>query len=88
MTEKTIDQQLREDVKTLGGWSLKLSAAHVAGLPDRLVLLPGGRVIFVEVKGPGEKPRKLQLIRHNQLRALGFPVFVLDHTNQIKKILE
>lgn len=50
-------------------------------VPDRIVLLPGGRLIFVECKAPGEQPRADQLREHKRLRALGFTVVVLDSKN-------
>ena len=59
----------------------------LAGMPDRLVLLGDGHAGFVEVKAPGQKPRKLQLRRHLKLRVLGFQVFVLDDPEQIPHIL-
>jgi hypothetical protein len=57
-------------------------------MPDRIVLLPGGSMAFVEVKRPGEKPRPLQVARHGLLRGLGFKVFVLDRPEQIQVIME
>ena len=57
-------------------------------MPDRLVLLPGGHIGFVEVKAPGEKPRPLQLSRHRRLRQLGFRVYVLDDEKQIGGIID
>ena len=59
-----------------------------SGWPDRIVLLPDGKIGFVEVKAPGEKPRKLQVHRHDQLRALGHKVFVLDDLGQIGGIID
>lgn len=56
-------------------------------MPDRIVLLPGGHMAFVEVKAPGRKPRPLQTARHRLLRALGFRVYVLDSIEQITVIL-
>lgn len=59
-----------------------------SGWPDRIVLLPDGKIGFVEVKAPGEKPRKLQVHRHEQLRALVYKVFVLDDMGQIGGIID
>ena len=56
-------------------------------MPDRLVLLPGGRLGFVELKAPGKKPRALQETRHRLLRRLGFKVYVIDGIEQIDRIL-
>ena len=65
----------------------KFTSPGTAGVPDRLLLLPSGRLAFVEVKAPGEKPRPLQLSRHKLLRRLGFLVYVLDACEDIEKII-
>ena len=83
MREKTIEQKFRAAVKAAGGVAVKFTSPGFDGVPDRLALLPGGRMAFVEVKAPGKKPRPLQLARHRQLRQLGFKVYVLDDEGQI-----
>jgi hypothetical protein len=87
MLEKTIEMQLVKAVKNMGGRAVKFVSPGLDGMPDRLVLLPKGRVAFVEVKAPGKKPRALQEARHGMLRRLGFRVYVLDSTNKIGEIL-
>ena len=87
MREKAIELQLARAVKNIGGMCPKLVSPGTDGMPDRLVLLPGCRIGFVEVKAPGKEPRPLQVMRHRQLRALGFPVFVLDDAKQIPGII-
>ena len=52
------------------------------GVPDRLVLLLGGKCAFVELKAPGKQMRILQRKRRLQLEALGFPVFCVDRPEQ------
>ena len=86
--EKVIEQKLVSKVKAAGGICPKLVCPGMAGMPDRLVLLSDGKVGFVEVKAPGQKPRPLQLKRHEQLRQLGYQVFVLDHPDKIAGIIE
>ena len=88
MREKTIEHQLVMAAKAIGGIAPKLVSPGFDGMPDRLVLLPGGRIGFVEVKAPGAKPRPLQERRHEQLRELGFQVSVLDDLEQIPGIIE
>lgn len=88
MREKEIEQALVKAVKARGGMCPKLTSPGTDGMPDRIVLLPQGRMSFVEVKAPGKKPRPLQVHRHEELRNLGFPVFVLDSLDQIKEILD
>ena len=87
MSEKYIEQKLVKAVQAAGGIAPKLVSPSFAGMPDRLMLLPKGKVAFVEVKGPGMKPRPLQIKRHRLLRRLGFKVYVLDDAKQIKRIL-
>ena len=88
MREKTIEQKFRAAVKAAGGLAVKFTSPGFDGVPDRLALLPGGRMAFVEVKAKGEKPRPLQLARHKLLRRLGFKVYVLDDERQIGGIIE
>ena len=83
MLEKMIEQKLVRAVKKEGGLCLKFVSPGMDGMPDRIILMPGGRIAFVEVKAPGKKPRPLQVCRHEQLRELGFEVFVLDRPEDI-----
>ena len=87
MREKVIEQKLVKAVKAAGGIAPKLVSPGFDGMPDRMVLMPGGRTGFVEVKAPGEKPRPLQTSRYRLLRRLGFHVYVLDNAEQIETIL-
>ncbi len=84
--EKDIERHLRAEAKKHGGMALKFVSPGMAGVPDRIVLLPGGRVVFAELKSPGKKPRPLQLKRHGELRRLGFDVMVIDGKEQINEI--
>ncbi|MBQ3703154.1 MAG: VRR-NUC domain-containing protein [Oscillospiraceae bacterium] len=88
MRERQIEQKLVKAVCDAGGICPKMLSPGMDGMPDRLVLLRPGRIGFVEVKAPGKTPRPLQTHRHSQLRALGFPVFVLDDPKKIPWILE
>ena len=88
MREKTIEQKLVNTVKSYGGIAPKFVSPGFGGMPDRLVLLPEGKIGFVEVKAPGKEPRPLQVARHELLRRLGFKVFVLDNPEQIGGILD
>jgi hypothetical protein len=88
MREKAIEAKLAKAVKSMGGIAPKFVSPGLDGMPDRIVLLPGGYMVFVEVKAPGEKPRPLQLARHRLLRRLGFQVYVLDDEQQIGGILD
>ena len=88
MREKQIEQKLVKTVKAKGGLCLKFVSPSFDGMPDRLILLPVGKIAFVELKAPGKKPRPLQIARHKTLMSLGFRVFIIDSTEQIKTILD
>ena len=87
MLEKVIERKLIQAVRQCGGLALKFVSPGFNGVPDRLLLFMGGKVAFVEVKAPGEKPRPLQVHRMEQLRRMGFPVFVLDSVSKIEEII-
>ena len=88
MNEKFIEQKLATDVKTKGGIAPKFVSPSFAGMPVRLILMPGGMMAFAELKAPGMKPRALQMARHEMLRRLGFRVYVIDGIEQIGGILD
>ena len=86
MLEKQIERRLCDKVKAAGGMCLKQTG--MSGIPDRLVVMPGGKCAFVELKAPGEKPRKLQVIRMKQLSKLGFQCIVVDGMEQVAKVVD
>ena len=88
MREKEIEKKLTLEAKKRGGLALKFVSPGFDGMPDRIVLMPEGRMAFVEVKAPGRRPRPLQMARHKLFRGLGFLVFVLDDASQIGGILD
>ena len=87
MRESFIEEKLTKVVRQNGGVCWKFTSPGTAGVPDRIILMPEGRIVFVEVKAPGEEPRKLQISRHRLLRRLGFKVYVLDTLEDIEKII-
>lgn len=88
MREKDVEQALVREVKKNGGLALKFVPPEWSGAPDRIVLFPGGKMAFVEVKAPGKKARPLQLRRKRQLEVLGFRVFILDEKSQVKNLIQ
>lgn len=77
MLESRVEKRLVKEVKLLKGWAIKFIPS-VSGLPDRIVLLPGGRLFFIELKRPkGGVVAEHQLVVHSKLRRLGFTVSVL-----------
>lgn len=77
--EKDIETYLKKEVEKLGGWYFKVVPVHVAGIPDRLVILPpDGKTIWVELKRESDgKLRALQKHQHNKLKKVGAEVVVL-----------
>lgn len=88
MREKTTESKLVKAVKSMGGLAPKFVSPGFDGVPDRLVLLPGGKIAFIELKAPGKNLRPLQVRRKGQLEALGFFVYCIDRPEQIGVILD
>lgn len=88
MREKEIEKKLALEAKKRGGLAVKFVSPGFDGIPDRILLMPEGKMAFVEVKAPGKHPRPLQMARHKLLRGLGFSVFILDDVSQIGGILD
>ena len=86
-SEKALEAELRERCKALGWMCIKLTSQYQRGLPDRLILMPGGRVCFVEIKTTGKKPTALQKLTHERLRALGYRVEVVDTTESLDNLI-
>ena len=87
MREKAIETYLRDQVRKAGGAAMKWVSPGNSGVPDRIVFLPGGRVVFVELKAPGKKPTQLQLVQHERLRALGCDVRVIDSREGVDALI-
>lgn len=88
MRESEVERQFVEAVRAAGGQALKFTSLSMNGVPDRLVLLIGGKCAFVELKAPGKQMRLLQRKRRQQLEALGFPVFCVDRSEQIQPAID
>ena len=88
MRENEVEKQFVAAVRAVGGQALKFTSQSMNGVPDRLVLLLGGKCAFVELKAPGKQMRILQRKRRLQLEALGFPVFCVDRLEQIQPAVD
>lgn len=88
MYEREIERKLVAKTKTVGGIAPKFTSPGFDGMPDRIILLPNGKMAFAELKAPGKKPRPLQEARHNLLRRLGFKVYVIDGVEQIGSVID
>lgn len=87
-SEKLIEKKLTQEVKNVGGMSIKLIPLHIAGLPDRLLLFPGSKIVFAETKTTGDKPRLIQIKIMGKIKDLGFDVRVIDSTQSILKLID
>lgn len=87
MLERAVEEHLVGRVKAAGGMALKWVSPSLVGVPDRIVLLPGGRVFFVEVKRPGGKTRPIQDRVIGMIRRLGVEVHVVDSKEGVDALL-
>ena len=88
MLEKDIERHLRDGVRALGGLCLKFVTPGFTGVPDRIILLKGGVVAFVETKRPGQRERQRQAFVQRILRRMGFPVFsTVDSWQKVDDVL-
>lgn len=88
MRENTIEQNLINQVKKLGGMALKFVSPGTSGVPDRIVILPGGVIFFAELKRPGGALRKRQELMTRKLQELGAAVFVIDSKEMVEEVLQ
>lgn len=87
MREKDIEKALVSAVKSFDGVCWKFVSPGISGVPDRIILMPNGRIAFVELKALGKEMRPLQVRRKRQLEALGFRVYCIDCKEQIMEVL-
>ena len=88
-SENTPEAYLRDRVKALGGRSYKWVSPGCSGVPDRIVILPGGRAVFVELKSEGETSTKLQKKRQAELENLGCTVYRdIDTKEKVREMLD
>jgi len=87
MNERRLERRFKNEVEKRGGRALKFITPGMRGVPDRIVLLPRARAVFVELKAPGKKPTPLQAKRAAELWELGFSVYCLDSIPAINRFI-
>ena len=87
-SEKTLEARLVREIEARGGMALKYTSQFHRGIPDRIVLLPGGHTIFVELKSTGQKPTKLQMHAIRKLVKMGHSVYIIDRTGLLDSFLQ
>ena len=86
--EKATEKYLRDEVRRRGGRSYKWISPGCSGVPDRIVILPNGRIFFIELKSEGEISTKLQKKRQKELRTLGCAVYAdIDTKDKVSEVL-
>lgn len=88
VSEKAIERYLVEQASNNGLLCLKYYNPNMAGYPDRLLLIPGGKTYWVELKSKGKKPSQLQSRRMAELIAMGFPVAVIDSKDAVDELIK
>lgn len=88
VSEKAIEAYLVKRVKELGGVCLKYSNPNLVGYPDRVVLLPNGVTVWIELKSKGRDTTKIQKARIAQLESLGHTVAVVDSREGVDAVLK
>lgn len=88
LTEKQIETKLRDKAKKLGGKAYKFVSPGNSGVPDRIVVLPGRKIGFAELKAPGKTTRKTQELQIKFLKGLGFLVGVIDSCEGVDNFLK
>lgn len=84
-SEKYLERKLVERVKAIGGMCVKIHNPYYRGLPDRLIILPDGGIVWVELKTLGKKPTKLQQLAHEELRKREQVVYVIDSEKKLNE---
>jgi hypothetical protein len=85
--ERDIEQYLREQVKKVKGKAFKWVSPGNAGVPDRVILFPGGKVVFAETKAPGKKLTPLQENQIRKIKEMGFSVVVIDSKQGVDEFI-
>lgn len=88
MNEKLLEKKLREEVKKLGGLALKFSSSTYTGMPDRIVLMPKGKIHFIEMKSTGKDQTPIQYQAAAMLHKRGFNVQVIDTQEKLSTFLD
>jgi len=88
MRESALEKKFRQSVERIGGLAPKWTSPGNRGVPDRIVILPGGRVAFAELKAPGKPLEPLQRKWMKRLQARGHQVFKIDSEDDIERFIQ
>lgn len=88
MNEKLLEKKLKREIQAMGGIALKFHSPYYTGMPDRLILLPGGKACFCELKSAGKKPNARQELCLEMLQGLSFKAQWVDNLEDLKAFLQ
>ena len=87
-SESQLERKLFEQIKKMGGMALKFISPGRAGVPDRIILMPGGKIYFVEMKSPRGEVNPIQEYVFEKFKNLGFEVNILNSDEKIKNFIQ
>lgn len=88
MNEKILEKKLTVEVIRIGGWSIKFTSPYMTGMPDRLILMPGGKAYWAEMKTTGKRANPKQLTRQKQLQDLGFVSVIISTEEELQNFIK
>jgi len=88
-SEKSVEKYFKEQIEFhLGGKAFKFTSPGTRGMPDRIVFLPDGYCLLVELKKPKSATRKAQQMIHKMLNRMGHQVFVVNSKEAVDKFID
>jgi hypothetical protein len=89
LRERDVERYLVFKAQAAGGRAYKFVSPGAAGIPDRIVALPGGKIVFVELKAPGRTSTPIQALQQRRLQALGCRVYAdIDSKAKVDQIIQ
>lgn len=88
MRESTLERRLVREVKNIGGEAPKWTSPGNRGVPDRIVILPGGQTVYVEMKAPGKALEPLQERWKRKLLQMGHRHYKIDSVEDINQFIQ
>jgi len=88
MRESNIEKYLTDRMKCIGGKSYKWVSPGNNGVPDRIIIFPSGKIIFVELKAPGKVPTAYQKLVHRELKKINCEVLVIDSLKNVDDLIK
>lgn len=88
MRERDIEKWLRRQIESMGGQAFKFTSPGNDGVPDRLAVLPSGRIYFIELKTDRGRLTPIQVWQQDRLDALGCQVRTIRGMDEARSFIE